>query len=314
MAKQEALHVRYRPDTFVDVVGNKSEVRALQEVIKDEEAQCFLLTGPSGIGKTTLARIAAAEVGCLDAGLLEVNAANYTGVDDMRRIQDAIQTKPFGSPIRAIVVDECHRLSANAWDSLLKATEEPPEWVYWFFCTTNAAKVPETIRTRCISVNLQALTEAGLLTVLERVIDAEDIKLPAKVPEMIAFEARGSARLALNYLAKVKNAKDYKSAAEALKAVASKEPAIALCRFLTQRNKRTWVQAVKLLAAVEENPESIRILVCNYVASALGSTKTDGEACYFLSILDAFSTTYNSSEGKAPLYCSVGRVIYGGDQ
>lgn len=314
MAKQEALHVRYRPDTFADVVGNKAEVRALQEAIADEEAQCFMFTGPSGIGKTTLARIAAAEIGCLDAGRLEVDAATFTGIDDMRRIQDAIQTKPFGSPIRAIIVDECHRLSANAWDSLLKATEEPPEWVYWFFCTTNAAKVPETVRTRCVTINLQALPEASLLTVIERVMDDAEIKLPAKVPEMIAFESRGSARQALVYLAKVKNAKDYKSAAEALKAVASKEPAIALCRFLTQRTKRTWGQAVKLLAAVEENPESIRILVCNYVASALGSTKSDGEACYFLSILDAFATTYNSSEGKAPLYISVGRVIYGGDQ
>jgi DNA polymerase-3 subunit gamma/tau len=135
------LITKYRPRTLADVIGQDNVVRSLQSIGKKKDTQVFLFSGPSGCGKTTLSRILAKMYGVEDNSVLEIDAASRTGVDDMRQLQEIVQYRPFGdSGKRAIILDECHRLSKNAWDSLLKVLEDPPAHIVWCFCTTELIK------------------------------------------------------------------------------------------------------------------------------------------------------------------------------
>jgi DNA polymerase III gamma/tau subunit len=110
-----ALYNKYRPLKFADVLGQDAVVASLQKVIKRGDSQAYLLSGPSGVGKTTLARIAAREAGCSDQTIKEIDAANNSGVDATREVAAAINYRPFGDvEFRANVVDECHNLSKSA--------------------------------------------------------------------------------------------------------------------------------------------------------------------------------------------------------
>lgn len=307
----ESLHTKYRPDAFDAVIGQDAVVKPLSRMIKKREAQSYLLCGPSGTGKTTLARICAYEVGCDDKDVIEIDGATYTGIDDMRRIHEVIRFKPFGgSKARSVILDEAHRLSRNAWDSLLKVVEEPPKGVYWFFCTTEANKVPTTIKTRCASYTLKPVADKDLGTILSDVCDLEKIKLPEDVGDMIVREAHGSPRQMLQNLATCREAKSKKEAAQLLRTALESDAQLQLCRFVVDSGG-SWVKVMGIVEKLQdENPEGVRINVVNYIGAALRNAKSDGQATKLLSILDNWSIPYNSSEGMAPLYQSIGRSLF----
>lgn len=285
----DILHIKYRPRHFAEVVGQAVVVKSLAKLIERGGAQAFLLSGPSGTGKTTLARIAARAAGCSDQTLLEIDAATHTGVDAMRDIQMTLQYLPFGkTKARAVIIDEAHALSRQSWQSLLKIVEEPPPQVYWFFCTTEGGKVPPTIKTRCASFTLKLVADGDLLALVNRIAAKEKINISDSICNVIVKEALGSPRQALVNLALCRDVKDYKEAADILRSAMQSDPVLELCRFLIKGG--SWTRAVGLVEKLsDEAPESVRIVVCNYVASVLRNAKSDREAVHGLHILDAFS-------------------------
>lgn len=304
----QSLPVKYRPDSFEDVVGHTAVLKSLQGVVK-RGSQTFLFHGPSGTGKTTLARIIAREAGCVET--LEVDAATNTGVDNIRDIQETIRYRPIsnGKGKRAIILDEAHMLSKSAWNSLLKVVEEPPAHVFWFFCTTELDKVPATIKTRCSAFGLSSVSTDNLRTVVKRVAKSEKIRISDDVLEVIVSEARGSPRQALVNLDLCADAETKKQAADILKSAIASDAAIELCRFLTGKGG-SWAKAMEIVSRLkDEQPEGVRIVVCNYVAAILKNSKSDKDAGRLLAILDAFEGTYNQSEKLAPLLLSIGRVL-----
>jgi DNA polymerase III gamma/tau subunit len=309
-----SYHEAYRPNCWDEVLGNAPQVDALANVIAKRDEQTFLLSGPSGVGKTTLARIACNQLKCEGANRIDIDGATYTGINDMRDIHQLLRYQPFGkSKVRVIIVDECHRLSGQAWDALLKATEEPPKDVYWFFCTTQLGKVPVTIRTRSVHIALQPIATEDIRQLVLDVAKSEGIKLPADVIPMIVKHADGSARQALVNLALCQLCKDRKSAASILQSINESDPVYQLCQFVAG-GKGSWAKAMAIMAKLEkENAESVRIQVMHYLAKALQNTKDDRGACHFLRVLELFSHPYNPSEDKAPLYLSIGQALFGGD-
>lgn len=308
------LQRKYRPTELDDVVGQDAAIKALHGLIKREQAQSFIFSGPSGTGKTTLARIVATMFGC-DAddprSILEVNAATKTGVDDMREVAELLRYKPLGtSKQRAIIIDECHRLSGNAWDSILKPIEEPPPHVAWFLCTTALNKLPKTVKTRCASIQLREVGEADLRKLFDRVARAEKMRFERDIVGVIIRSSGGSPRQMLVNMAACVEAKSRREALSLVQSAQESDSVRDLCRFLIDGG--SWQKANSILAAMaEENPESVRIAVCNYIGGALRNARSDKDAMHLLSILDEFAQPYGTAE-KAMLTLSVGRVVFNG--
>lgn len=304
------LHTKYRPRKFKDVVGQDSAVKMLEGVIKRDGSHAFLFHGPSGCGKTTLARICAQELGAVKSDIVDIDASRFTGVDDMRAVLETSYFSPLGGDSRAIIVDEAHGLSKQAWNSLLKAIEEPANHTYWFFCTTEPGKVIQTVKTRCTNVALTSVPEKILGRLYDRVCDAENIDLPGDVGDMVIRQANGSPRQLLVNIEQCRDAVDKKDAARRLEKALEGDASLEFCRFITKGG--SWLKAMEHVQALaDQNPEGVRIIVVNYVSVALSKATTDKQAQHFLGILDAFSTPYNASEKQAPLILSIGRVLFG---
>lgn len=305
----EPLHTKYRPSKFEDVIGQDAAVKALRGIIKRKSSRAFLLTGPTGTGKTTLARIAAIALGAGNDTIIEIDAATHTGVDNVRQIQDVLRYKPFGDvEVRAIIVDEAHGLSKQSWDALLKSIEEPPAHIVWFFCTTNPIKVPATIKSRCTAVTLKPVPLDALNDLLDDVCDAEQIDLPDDVLDTIAEMAGGSPRQMLVNLNLCRDVTNRKVAAELLKGAVEGDAIRELCQFLSKGG--SWMKCAAILKKLDgENPEGVRIAVVNYFAAVVRGAKSDRQALAALSIIQEFATPYNQAENMAPLYLSIGHAL-----
>lgn len=306
-----SLHTKYRPKTFEDVIGQVAVVKALRSAVKRAEAHTYLLSGPSGTGKTTLARIVARELGCAPSDIMEIDAATNTGVDAMRDTLEMARHRPFGEGLgRAVIVDEAHGLSKNAWDALLKLTEEPPAHLYWFFCTTQIMKVPATMKTRCLSFVLKPLSEDQLWTLFDQVCKWEKFKVEDVVASLIVRRADGSPRQLLVNLAKCHDTTSKREAADLLDAAVTSQPVLELCRFVTA-GKGSWVRAMGFIEDMgEENWEGVRIQVCAYLGKVLRGTTSEKAVVPLVRKLEAFSEPYNQAEGIAPLMLSIARVLY----
>lgn len=307
--RSEALHVKYRPRRFADVLGQEAIVASLQPLIKKGEQQAYLFTGPSGVGKTTLARICAGALGVAPEDVRETDAATFAGVDDMRAITSVLQYAALGGGGRAMIIDECHSLSKKAWESLYKSVEEPPPHAYWFFCTTEASKVPTTIKTRCAAYTLKPVAERAMRQLFDKVDEAEHMELSDEVADLIIREAGGSPRQMLVNMAVCQGAGTRKDAATLLRSAIGSEGAIELCRFLMGTG-RSWGKAMAIVGKLtSESPEGVRIVVSNYFAKVAMGAKSDKAAAYAAHVLECFDEPYNQSDGLAPLVLSLARAL-----
>lgn len=296
----------YRPNTFKDVLGQDAACKALEGALEKKRAQCFVLTGPSGVGKTTLARIAAQVAGCAKADIIEADAATYSGIDKMREINTVMQYRAVGGGPRVAIIDEAHGLSKNAWDSLLKATEEPKAGALWFFCTTNVTKVPNTMLTRGVKITLKAVPDKDIRNLLNRVADAEKLDISDDAIDAIVSASGGSPRQALTYLVLCADARSRKQANALIEREAESVPVLDLCRFLNKPGSiNTLMQIIQSLK--EENLEGIRIQVTNYFGKVASNAKSEDAFLNATDVLDAFSQPYNGSEGIGPLMLSIAR-------
>jgi DNA polymerase III gamma/tau subunit len=313
MTEQNDLHLKYRPSKLEEVVGQNSAVVALYSLLEDVPPHTILLTGPSGVGKTTMARIYANAVGTELHNLYEVDAATNTGIDAMRALRERLAFKGLGkNTTKTIIVDEAHRLSVQAWDSLLKDIEEPPDHVYWIFCTTNVSKVPDTIRSRCVSLTLGGIDTDTIYDYLFSVVESEQLDVPEDVVGLVADGANGSMRKALVNLQLVTHCETRKEAKALLQQTSADDVDIAkLCRVLM--DAPSWDKLTPIMRNLLEHAsaESIRISICNYMAAVCLNSKGDDKATHMLTILSAFRGPYNDSDGKAPLLLSIAQVIYG---
>lgn len=309
------LAEKYRPKRLEDVIGQKTVIRAITETLKRKSIpKTWLFTGPSGTGKTTIAYIlgnhfAGGKAG--QANIIYVDAATNTGAEDMRATTQKSHYKALGiSIVKTFVIDECQNLSQKAWDSMLIATESPPEHVFWILCSTNPAKIPPTIMTRCVKYTLKPVDEKEIFELLIKVSEKERLNTLPEVLELIAESCNGSPREALSNLEKCAHSKNLSEARELLRTALQLKGPIDLARAILSKNKTSWAEAIKIINSMENiEAESARIIIERYIAGALTKATSDNEAKRLLSILECFSTPYASTGGIAPLLMSIGMAL-----
>jgi DNA polymerase-3 subunit gamma/tau len=200
----QSLYRAYRPHSFKDVVGQDHVTALLMEQIKTEKvAHAYLFAGSRGLGKTSIARIFAHELGTTDKDLYEIDAASNNSVDDIRHLTENIYTLPFESKYKVYILDEAHMLSKSAWNAFLKTLEEPPAHALFILATTELEKVPDTVRSRTQVFELKKPTRAGLAKLISDVAKKEKYTLEPAASELLALLAEGSYRDALALLEKV---------------------------------------------------------------------------------------------------------------
>lgn len=199
-----ALYRKYRPENFSEVIGQDHIVKAISGALSSGKvAHAYLLSGPRGTGKTTIARIIARELGTSQSDIYEMDAASNRKIEDARDINENVRTMPFDSKYKVYILDEVHMLTKEAWNALLKTIEEPPEHVVFILATTEIEKVPETIVSRCQTFVFKKPTEVILSQVVKNIANKEGYKLEEGGAELIALLSGGAFRDALGTLQKV---------------------------------------------------------------------------------------------------------------
>src|SRR3989338_85057 len=200
----QSLYRAYRPQSFTEVAGQEQVTRPLEEAVASGKVgHAYLFAGSRGLGKTTVARILAREVGCTEHDLYEIDAASNNSVEDMRTLTEGVYTLPFESPYKVYILDEVHMLSKSAWNAFLKTLEEPPTHAVFILATTELDKVPETVQSRCQVFEFKKPTRAVLAKMTAVVAKKEGYTLAPDAAELIAMLADGSYRDALSVLQKV---------------------------------------------------------------------------------------------------------------
>ncbi|APX12722.1 DNA polymerase III subunit gamma/tau [Tateyamaria omphalii] len=223
----QVLARKYRPETFVDLVGQDAMVRTLKNAFAaDRIAQAFVMTGIRGTGKTTTARIIAKGMNCIGpdgnggpttdpcgvcehctaimegrhVDVLEMDAASNTSVNDIREIIDSVHYRAASARYKIYIIDEVHMLSNSAFNALLKTLEEPPAHVKFIFATTEIRKVPVTVLSRCQRFDLRRIEPEVMIALLRKIATAEGAEIADDALALITRAAEGSARDATSLL------------------------------------------------------------------------------------------------------------------
>ena len=223
----QVLARKYRPETFIDLVGQEAMVRILKNAFEaDRIAQAFMMTGIRGTGKTTTARIIAKGMNCIGpdgsgkpttepcgqcehctaimegrhVDVMEMDAASNTGVANIREIIDSVHYRAASARYKVYIIDEVHMLSTGAFNALLKTLEEPPAHVKFVFATTEIRKVPVTVLSRCQRFDLRRIEPEVMIALMQKIAGAENALIADDALALIARAAEGSARDATSLL------------------------------------------------------------------------------------------------------------------
>lgn len=289
------LDTEFRPSQFDEFHGNREIINSVLRILKNYKSndrknlpQAFLISGISGIGKTTLARIMSIELGVLDKesyadssfNFTEYNTSDFRGIDLIRSIRQSLNLSPVGSPFRIWLLDECHRLTPEAQDGLLKCIEEPPRHAIFILATTNPEKLHKMLLRRCFQIELKGLDMETMESYAKSILKKVGIKseIQSYIAGSISKIANGSPGVAIKYIERLqhgnqKKLSDKKYIAKLLATSTDiiEEQCINLCRALIN-TKTSWESVAKILYGLresKEDPEGIRRAILGYCDSIL---------------------------------------------
>lgn len=221
----QALYRKYRPTTLEDVIGQDVVIQILKNAVQNNKVcHAYMFSGPRGIGKTSIAKLVAKTVNCLEIqngdacgkcenclsisegyspDIIEIDAASNNGVDEIREIKNKINLVPNQLKYKVYIIDEVHMLSIGAFNALLKTLEEPPEHIIFILATTDLHKVPSTIISRCQCFEFHRIGHTDIVKRLEYICSKENITVDKEVLDSIADLSDGGLRDAIGMLDKL---------------------------------------------------------------------------------------------------------------
>lgn len=288
---------RYRPKNIDEVIGHSVIKKSLNAFFNTNIPHAFMFIGKPGTGKTTFARIIAKQLECSNP--LEIDAATYNGVDFVRDLTESLNYCSFINKNKVVIIDEVHALSNASWQALLKTVENPLNFVYFIFCTTEHMKVPDAFKDqRLIVYNLKDISEEEIEDLLTKIYDELKPAMPKKALTILAQEAYGSPRKAINLFSKCFSCSDMQDIYDLLEMPKGKEGVEELFKLLL--GKIQFKYASKILKDLKStNPENIKRNVIDYFTACILNATTEKDLLRFLNIVEVFSensgyTTFSS--------------------
>ncbi len=305
---QLALYRSYRPLDLQDVVGQKHVTDTLDKAFqKGAISHAYLLTGPRGTGKTSVARIIARRVNNLPAeadivrelDIIEIDAASNRGIDEIRALRDKLATAPSTLPYKVFIIDEVHMLTREAFNALLKTLEEPPAHVIFVLATTEVHKLPDTIISRTQRHDFRLISTTDLTEALTVVAKKEQISIEPEAIQLIATQAQGGFRDALSLLDQLASRGDAITSAVVAQASGIGDVAriLAMVDAILEKDTKLALSHLADVLSAGADPSILTEYLVSHVRQAfLAASKTEADRYYqVLRVLSRAATEQRSA-------------------
>lgn len=301
------LAVKYRPATFEEVVEQDVIKAILKNQIETKSIRnSYLFCGPAGTGKTTDARLFAKYINNNGNGIVELDAASHSGVEDVRKLIDDSKFKPIGCDYRVYIIDEAHSLSNTSWQCLLKTTEEPTPTSIFIFATTDPQKIPNTILSRVQRYDFKKISHSGITKRLKYILEMENKEgcsytYNEDAISYIAKLADGGMRDAITLMEKVLGFSNDVTMESVVKALGTVDynTLFDLTDALCKMDKKT---VINIIETIYRDGMDLKQFIKNYNAFVLDLCKYDicrsFEFIQIPNLYDNRMSKYNNSDFK----------------
>lgn len=288
-----SLYLKYRPTSLDHVYGNEKLVVTISGMLAKPKKfpHSILLEGPTGCGKTTIARIIARELGCEEKDIIELDTAQFRGIDTIREIRHNCQFKSITGGIKVYLLDEFHKTTNDAQNAILKILEDTPKHVYFIICTTDPQKLIKAILGRCSRFAVEPLDEETMAELVSGIAEMEEEKpLKESVINAIVKSGKGHPRNTLQILEQVLASPKEQRKEVAQKVDIEEAEGIELCRALAKRE--SWDKVKVILSGLKKaDVENVRRSVVGYASVMLLSRKDDNAALILEQFINPFYDT-----------------------
>jgi len=318
-----SLQHKYRPESFEEFFGNEEAITLVQELLSRSEEdlpKAFLLIGPAGCGKTTLAYLIRKEYGCEDEDFLEIDASKERGIDDMRWMVDFLNVVPLAGAHakKVVLLDEAHGITSVAFEALLKTLEAPPEKCMLILGTTEPSKLKDTIKRRCKTIMLKPLLMRETIDLIDWVLESEDKKpedMHSSLKKKIHSVSNGSPGVAMEIFDSIINMLDEgdEKIEDTIEALSYGEKAMAeIVQTLIDMEAGThakWNKINAVLKHIDTDFDGLRRQILGYLGIVTLNKKNEDEITKLISMADFFTDNFYDS-GRTGLIMACYHAVY----